>query len=74
MSNRQDSGRLEWAESPGRKNRYLRCEVSAHQNLARFSLCGWQEFAHMSICTVNGLAHELDAGLETWGQLLTTLE
>ena len=28
----------------------------------------------MSICTVNGLPHELEAGLETWGQLLTTLE
>jgi hypothetical protein len=28
----------------------------------------------MSICTVNGLAHEFDAGLKTWGQLLTTLE
>jgi len=28
----------------------------------------------MSICTVNGLAHDIEAGLKTWGQLLTTLE
>ena len=28
----------------------------------------------MSICTVNGLAHDIDAGSETWGQLLATLE
>ena len=28
----------------------------------------------MSICTVNGIAHDTEAGLETWGQLLATLE
>jgi len=28
----------------------------------------------MSICTVNGLARDIEAGLETWGQLLATLE
>ena len=28
----------------------------------------------MSICTLNGLAHEVEAGLETWGQLLAGLE
>ena len=28
----------------------------------------------MSICTVNGLAHDIETGLETWGQLLMALE
>ncbi|MEP7304835.1 MAG: hypothetical protein ABJA98_04885 [Acidobacteriota bacterium] len=28
----------------------------------------------MSICTVNGLAHDIEAGSKTWGQLLATLE
>jgi hypothetical protein len=28
----------------------------------------------MSICTVNGLAYEAEAGLKTWGQLLARLE
>jgi hypothetical protein len=28
----------------------------------------------MSMCTVNGLAHDVQAGLKTWGQLLATLE
>jgi hypothetical protein len=28
----------------------------------------------MRICTVNGSEHEVGAGLETWGQLLATLE
>jgi hypothetical protein len=28
----------------------------------------------MSICRVNGLAHEVEAGVITWGQLLATLE
>jgi hypothetical protein len=39
-----------------------------------FRLRASQELVTMSICTVNGSAHEAATGLQTWGELLTALE